>query len=126
MAYRYYQYPQPNQQMPFLATLYLLVLSRWINDPICHDPSWPAILVKLPSDIPKFDGKPGEDPKNNVMTFHLWCSSNSLMDGSIRLRIFQITLTGIAAKWYIELPQHYFWDFNALEMSFLAHFQLPI
>jgi hypothetical protein len=27
--------------------------------------------AKLPSDIPKFDGKPGEDPKNHVMNFHL-------------------------------------------------------
>ena len=75
-------------------------LSRLINDPIHHDPSWPAIPVKLPSDIPNFDGKPSEDPKNHVsMNFHLWCSSNYLMDGSIRLQLFQITLTGIAEKW---------------------------
>ena len=39
---------------------------------------------------------------------------------------FQRTLTGIAAKWYIELPQHSFWDFNALAMVFLTHFQLLI
>ena len=48
------------------------------------------------------------------------------MDGSIRLWLFQRTLMGIAAKWYIELPQHSFWDFNALAMEFLTHFQLPI
>ena len=48
------------------------------------------------------------------------------MDGSICLRLFQRTLIGIAAKWYIELPQHSLWDFNALEMAFLTHFQLPI
>ena len=48
------------------------------------------------------------------------------MDDSIRLRIFQRTLTGIAAKWYIELPQHSLWDFNALLMAFLMHFQLLI
>ena len=70
MPYQYYQYPQQNQQLPFLATLDLPDLSRLINESIHHDPSWPAILVKLPSDIPKFDGKPGEDPKNHVMTFH--------------------------------------------------------
>ena len=126
MPYQYYQYLQPNQQLSFLATLDLPDLSRLINDPIHHDPSCPAFPVKLPSDIPKFDGKPGEDPKNHVMTFHLWCSSNSLMDGSIHLRIFQRTLTSIVAKWYIELPQHSFWDFNALAMAFLTHFQLPI
>ena len=48
------------------------------------------------------------------------------MDGSIRLWIFQRTLTSIAAKWYIKLPQHSFWDFNALAMAFLTHFQLLI
>ena len=73
IPYQYYQYPQPNQQLPFLATLNLPYLSRLINDPY-----WHAIPVKLPSYIPKFDGKPHEDPKNHVMNFHLWCSSNSL------------------------------------------------
>ena len=126
MPYQYYQYSQPNQQLPFLATLDLPNLSILINDPIHHDPSWPTIPVKLPSDIPKFDGKPGKDPKNLVMTFHLWCSSNSLMENSIRLWIFQWTLTIIVTKWYIELPHHSFWDFNALAMAFLTHFQLPI
>jgi hypothetical protein len=99
-----HQYPQVNQQLPFLATLDFPDLSRILNDPICHSPQWPAIPAKLPLDIPKFDGKAGEDPNNHVMNFHLWCSSNSLMDDSIRLRLFQRTLTGSAAKWYIELP----------------------
>ena len=94
--------------------------------PIRHNPSWPPIPIKLPSDIPKFDGKQGDDPKNHVMKFHLWCSSNSLMDDSIRLRIFQQTLTGTAMKWYIELLQHSFVDFGSLETIFLTHFQLPI
>ena len=48
------------------------------------------------------------------------------MDDSIRLQLFQRTLTGIAAKWYIELPQHSFVDFGSLETVFLTHFQLPI
>jgi hypothetical protein len=60
-----------------------------MNDPIFHSPVWPTIPAKLPSDIPKFDEKFGEDPNNHVMTFHLWCSSNSLMDDSIRLSLFQ-------------------------------------
>ena len=47
-------------------------------------------------------------------------------DNSIHLRLFQRTLTAIDAKWYIELPHHSFWDFNALAMDFLTHFQLPI
>ena len=112
--------------MPFFATLDFPYLSRLINEPIHHDPLWHAIPIKLPSDIPKFDRKLGEDPKNYVITFHLWCSYNYLMDGLIHLLIFQITLIGIAPKWYIELPQHSFWDFNALAMAFLMHFELPI
>jgi hypothetical protein len=121
-----HQYPQVNWQFPFLATLDLPYLSRILNDPIRHSPQWPAIPAKLPSDIPKFDGKAGEDPNNHVMTFHLWCSSNSLMDDSIRLRLFQRTLTGAAAKWYIELPRGFFSDFNTLAMAFLTHYQLLI
>jgi hypothetical protein len=115
-----------NRQLPFLATLDLLDLSRILNDPIHHSPHCPIILKKLPFDIPKFDGKPREDPNNHVMTFHLWCSFNSFMDDSIQLRLFQQTLTGSAAKWYIELPQGFFADFDTLAMSFLTHYQLPI
>ena len=48
------------------------------------------------------------------------------MDDSIQLRLFQCTLIGMAAKWYIELPRHSFVDFSALETVFLTHFQLPI
>jgi hypothetical protein len=115
-----------NRQLPFLATLDLPNLSRILNDPIRHSPQWPVIPTKLPSDIPKFDGKVGEDPNNHVMTFHLWCSSNSLMDDSIRLRLFQRTLIGSVVKWYIELPRGFFFDFNILAMDFLTHYQLPI
>jgi hypothetical protein len=101
-------------------------LSRILNDPIRHSPQWPAIPAKLLLDIPKFDGKPGEDPNNHVMNFNLGCSSNSLMDDSIRLHLFQRTLTGSAAKWYIELPRGFFVDFNTLAMAFLTHCQLSI
>jgi hypothetical protein len=75
--------PQP--KLPFLATLHLPDLTRLLNDPICHDPSWPPMPTKLPSDIPKFEAKPNEDPGDHVTTFHLWCSSNSLRDDSIQL-----------------------------------------
>jgi hypothetical protein len=86
MPHQYH--PQVNRQLPFLATLDLPDLSRLTNDPILHFPFWPIIPAKLPSDIPKFDGKLGEDPNNHVMTFNLWCSSNSFMDDSIQLRLF--------------------------------------
>ena len=115
-------YPHVNRQLPFLATLDLHDLSRILNDPIRHSPQWPVIPVKLPSNIPKFNGKLGEDPKNHVMTSNLWCSSNSLMDDSIRLRLFQRTLTGSVAKWYIELPRGFFTNFNTLDMACLTHY----
>jgi len=88
-------------KLPFLATLNLPDLSLLTNDPVYHVPGWPPVPTKLPSDIPKFEGKTGEDLVDHITTFHLWCSSNSLTDDSIRLRIFQRTLTGVAAKWYI-------------------------
>jgi len=78
-----YQFPQVNRQLPFLATLDLPNLSRILNDLIFHSSYWLIIPTKLPSNIPKFDGRSGEDPNNHVMMFHLCCSSNSLMDGSI-------------------------------------------
>jgi hypothetical protein len=124
MPHQYH--PQFNRQLPFLTTLDLLDLSRLTNDPILHSPFWPVIPAKLPYDISKFDNKPGEDPNNHIMTFHLRCSSNSLMDNSIWLRLFQRTLTGTMAKWYIELKRKIFHDFNSLSMDFLTHFQLPI
>ena len=48
------------------------------------------------------------------------------MDDSIQLRLLQHTLTGMAVKWYIELPRHSFVDFSAFATVFLTHFQLPI
>ena len=58
--------------------------------------------------------------------FHLWCSSNSIVDDLIRLKLFQRTLTGAAAKWYIELPHAKYLDFNSLDFIFLQYFQLPV
>jgi len=116
----------PNRQLLFIATLDLPDLTRLTNDPINYLSFWPAMPNKLPSDIPKFEGKPGEDPSNHVMTYHLWCASNSITDDSIRLRLFQRTLIGLAAKWYIELPRASFYDFSQLATSFLTHFQLLV
>ena len=87
----------------FLATLNLPDFSKLMNDPVRHDPSWPPVPTKLPSDIPKFKGKVGEDLEAHATTFHLWCSSNSLNEDSVRLRLFQITLTNTTTKLYIEL-----------------------
>ena len=118
------QLAQP--RLPFLATLNLPDLLRLTNDLVSHDPAWLAVPTKLPSDIPKFKGKSGEYPSEHVTTFHLWCSSNSLNNDSISLRLFQCTLTGPAEKWYIELPRGAFTLFDDLAMNFLNHFQLPV
>ena len=123
-SYPGYASPNLNQQLPFVATLELPDLNQLTNDPIAYAPWWPAIPHKLLSDIPKFNGNMGEDPSNHVMTFHLWCSSNTLNDDLIRLRLFQRTLTGSAAKWYIELPRASFDNFGTLATTFLTHFRL--
>jgi hypothetical protein len=84
------------------------------------------VPTKLPSDILKFEGKTSEDPGDHVTTFHLWCSSNSLNDDSICLRLFQCTLIGVAVKWYIELPGGTYKNFNQMVLVFLNHFQLSV
>ena len=113
-------------RLPFLATLNLPDLLRLMNDLVSYDLSWPDVPTKIPSNIPKFKGKSGEDPSDHVTTFHLCCSSNSLHDDSICWRLFQCTLTGPVVKWYIELPKGAFFLFNDLVMTFLNHFQLPV
>jgi hypothetical protein len=64
-----------------------------MNDPMFHDPTCPPVPTKLALDIPKFEGKTGEDLGDHVTTFHLWCSSNSLKDDSIWLR------SGMILRW---------------------------
>ena len=86
----------------------------------------PHVPTNLPSDIPKFKGKVGEDLGAHITTFHLWRSSNLLNDGTIQLILFQRTRTSATTKWYIELPSvvlDSFWD---LANVFLNHFQLHV
>ena len=97
-----------------------------MNDLVSHDPTWMTVPNKIPSEIPKLEDKVGEDPGDHVTTFHLWCSSNSLHDDSIHLRLFQRTLMGPLMKWYIELPRGAYAFFDDLAMIFLNHFQLPV
>jgi hypothetical protein len=113
-------------RIPFLATLNLPDLSKLMNELVSHDPSWTPVLTKLPSDIPKFEGKNGEDLGDHVTTFHLWCSSNSLNYDSIRLQLFQCILIGVASQWYIEIPRGTYGSFHQLVIAFLNHFQLLI
>ena len=65
--------------IPFMENLNLPNLTKLTNDAIYHDATWPAMSTK----IPKFEGKVGEDPCNHVMSFQLWCSSNSVTKDSI-------------------------------------------
>ena len=109
-------------QSPFLAALNLLDLTKLTNDPIAHDPSWPPMPTKLPYDIPNIEGKQAEDPSNHIMTFHLWCSSNSIIEDTIRLRLFQRTLMGVAMKWYVEKPLASHRTFSSLSTVFLTYF----
>ena len=97
-----------------------------MNDPIKHNSSLPPVPTKMPSNIPKFEGKVGDDPGAHATTFHLWCSSNSLNEDSVLLRLFQITLTSTATKLYIEFPSAAFSSFWDLANAFLSHFQLPV
>jgi hypothetical protein len=120
------QNPFAPTKLPFLATLDLPDLSKLTNDPIWHHLAWPPVPVKIPTDIPKFDGKTGENPTNHITTYHLWCVSNSFLDDSIKLWLFPRTLIGNTAKWFIELPSAIFSDFQSLAIAFLTHFQLPI
>ena len=93
-------------KIPFLETLNFPYLSKLMNDSVKHNAAWPPVPTKLPSDIPKFEGKVGEYPEAHITTFHLWCSSNSLNDDIVRLILFQRTLTSVATKWNIEFPLH--------------------
>ena len=79
-----------------------------------------------PVDVPKLNGKTGKYPTSHITTYHLWCVSNSMLDDSIRLRLFHRTLTRNATIWLTKLPTTYFNDFNVLDMAFLTHFQFRI
>ena len=72
----------PNS-LPFLTMLDIPNLYKMKNDPIYHNLQWPPTPHKIPMDIPKFDGKQGEDPGTHITTYHLWCASNSMMDDSV-------------------------------------------
>lgn len=82
--------------------------------------------TKLPSDIPKFEGNVGDHPTNHVRSFHMWCSSNSLTDDYIRLQLFQHTLIGDTAKWYVDQPAASHFVFMMLAKVFLSYFKLPL
>ena len=68
----------------------------------------------------------GEYSTSHIATYHLWHVSKSILDDSIKLRLFPQTLTDNASKWFIELQTTSFRDFSTVAMEFLILFQLPI
>lgn len=108
--------------LPFIIGLSLSDFIQLINDPIHHDSSWPTMPTKFLSDIPKFEGNFGEDPTNHIHSFHMWCSSNSITDDSIHLRLFQRTLTRDVVKWYVDQPTSSHSTFAMLAKEFLSYF----
>jgi hypothetical protein len=48
------------------------------------------------------------------------------MEDSVRLRLFQCTLTGPSTKWYVEEKYGSHVTFESLAKEFLTFFQLPI
>lgn len=113
---------QDPMHLPFLTTLHFPDLSKLMNDPIRYNLEWPRVPTKLPSDIPKFKENSGEDPIDHITTFHLWCSSNSLIDNSIKLTLFQCNFTRNVVKWHIELNGGTCASFGELDTMFLNHF----
>jgi hypothetical protein len=113
-------------RIPFVSMPNLPDFSKLMNGLVRHDPYFPPIPTNLPSKIPKFKGKTGEDPSDHVTTFHIWCSSNSLNENSIHLRLFQRIFMGFTVKSYIKLPEETYKNFNHMILVFLNHFQLSI
>ena len=52
----------PKPRLPFLTILNLPDLLILTNDLVSHDPAWLVVPSNLPSDIPNFKDKSGEDP----------------------------------------------------------------
>lgn len=116
--------PNPFNQhrLPFITSLDFSNLDKLVNDPICNDPSWPVILGKLHFDIPKFEGKLGENPSTHITTHHLLFSSNSLVDDSKKFHIFKWTLTNDVSIWYIELDRASYSEYVSLAHTYWTIF----
>lgn len=56
------------------------------------------------------------------MTYHIFYVYNSLINDSIKLCLFQQTLTSSIEKWYIELRRTLFHILNSLATKILTQF----
>jgi hypothetical protein len=77
--------PTPN--FPYLASLNIPYLTKLMNDPIYMIPLGLTCPPNYLQTSQSLKGNQGEDPTNHIMSFHLWCSSNNIMEDSIRLMI---------------------------------------
>jgi hypothetical protein len=112
--------------LPYMVGLNLPDLTKLLNDVIQHNATLLAMLTKLPSDIPNFEVRARQNPSNHIMSFHLCCSSNSIMDDSIRLWLFECTLTCVDIKWYIDQLVNTHSTFDSTAKVFLIFFQLLV
>ena len=87
-----------NPSLLFRSNLNLPDISKLVIDPIAHDANWSDMLQILPSYIPKFKGKYVDDPTNNIISFHLRCSFNNIVEDLVDLYLFQRNLTSTTVK----------------------------
>lgn len=96
-----------------------------MNDPISYNATWIGLYTKIPSYIPKHEGRDGDNPINyDARTFHSWFSSNSIIDIIMKRKILLCALTGVAMLWYIDLKYVSYFSFTTIAIELLTHFQL--
>jgi len=61
-----------------------------------------------------------------MMSFHLWCSLKSIMEDFVKFCLFQRTLMGATAKWYIEKLRNTHCTFESISKVLLTFFQLHV
>lgn len=84
------------------------------------------MLTNLPSNIPNFQGQVEKDPSNHIMSLHIWHSSNNIIEDSVHLCLFQQTLMGPVARWYVNEPNVTYGTFEGIMKAFLLFLQLPL
>ena len=60
------------------------------------------------------------------MSFHLWHSANNIIEDLVQVHLFQRTLIGLIAKWYVNKPLGTYITFECIAKEFLSFSQFPI
>jgi hypothetical protein len=66
--------------IPYMDIFNIPNSTKLANYLIQQNSLWPQMLTKISLDIPKLEEHVGEDTSNNIMPFHLLCSSNSIFN----------------------------------------------